>query len=368
MGDLSINGESAGMRVLSRYIIKEVIKGSMVALLVLVTLVCLFTLKDEMGDVGDTGYQMSHVFTYLGLMTPLYIYEIMPSAALLGSLFVLGNMANNREIIAMRVSGVSIVDILKAVLLAGAFLALFAVALGEFIAPEAEKQARVMKDEVINENIVINTLYGLWLRDGNTFVNVAQIADEGLVNDLTLYEYDENRKLRFVKYAKQAIYLEDEKKWVLQKIIQTEITPDRVIATEKEMEDWTSRIDPNLMNIVVIKPDNMPLKDLSSYIDFLKDNNQQTKKYELAFWRRIIKPLVIFVMLLVSVPFVIGVKRGVSLGARMMAGALLGMGFNIIDKMTGNLALAYDLNPMIMAALPSTLVLIAAAFAMIRLR
>ncbi len=368
MGDFSINRENAGMRVLVRYIFKEVLKGAFVALLVLTTLVCLFTLKDQMGDVGKGSYDMNHVFMYLGLLTPLYIYELMPSAALLGSLFVLGNMANNREIIAMRISGFSIIDILKAVWLAGIFLALVAVAIGEFIAPGTEKQARLMKEEATNESRVMSTLYGLWLRDGNTFVNVIQIAGEGLVNDLTLYEYDKSRKLRFVKHAQQAIYLEDEKKWVLQNIKQTEITPTQVIATKKVMEDWTSKIDPNLMNIVVIKPDNMPLKDLSSYIKFLKENNQQSKKYELAFWRRIVKPIVTFVMLLVSVPFVIGVRRGVSLGARMMVGALLGMGFNIIDKMTGNLALAYDLNPMIMAALPSSLVLMVAAFAIIRLR
>ncbi len=368
MGGLSINRENTGMSVLYRYIIKEVLKGALVALLVLTTLVCLFTLKDQMGDVGKGSYDMNHVFMYLGLLTPLYIYELMPSAALLGSLFILGNMANNREVIAMRVSGFSVLDILKAVWLAGIFLALIAVAIGEFIAPEAEKQARMMKDEAKNENMIMSTLYGLWLRDGNTFVNVAQITDQGLVSDLTIYKYDENRKLRFVKHAQQAIYLEDEKKWVLQNIKQTEITPNQVIATEKEMEDWTSRIDPNLMNIVVIKPDNMSLKDLSSYINFLKANNQQSEKYELAFWRRIVKPIVTFVMLLVSVPFVIGVTRGVSLGARMMAGALLGMGFNIIDKMTGNLALAYDLNPMIMAALPSSVVLMVASLAVIRLR
>lgn len=356
------------MSVLYRYIIKEVLKGALVVVLVLTILVCLFTLKDQMGDVGKGTYDMNHVFMYLGLLTPLYIYELMPSAALLGSLFVLGNLANNREIIAMRSSGFAIADILKAVLLAGAILALIAVALGEFVAPQAEKQARVMKDEATNENIIISTLYGLWLRDGNTFVNVRQITDEGLVNDLTLYQYDENRKLRVVKHAQQAIYLDEEKKWVLQNIKQTEITPKQVFSSEQQVEDWTSKIDPNLMNIVVIKPDNMPLLDLSSYIEFLKENNQQSEKYELAFWRRIVKPLVTFVMLLVSVPFVIGVKRGVSLGARMMVGALLGMGFNIIDRMTGDLALAYDLNPLVMAALPSSMVLIAALFALTRVR
>jgi len=110
------------------------------------------------------------------------------------------------------------------------------------------------------------------------------------------------------------------------------------------------------------------LLDLSNYIDFLQKNNQKSQKFELAFWGRLVNPFITFVMLLVSAPFVIGIKRGVGVGARMMLGVLIGMGFNIIDKMTSHLALAYDLNPMIMAALPSTLMLVAAVTAISRFR
>lgn len=355
------------MSVLSQYIIKEILKGSIVALLVLWALVSLFTLTDELRDITNGGYNLKHVFLYLGLMAPLYIYELMPSAALLGSLFVLGDMANNREIIAMRVAGFSISDILKAVLLAGAILATTAILIGEFVAPAAERNARVMKDKVTNGNFMMSTLYGLWFRDGERFVNVQQVIEDGSLHDVTLYEFDDKQRLHFVKHAKKALYLED-KKWILQGIKQTEITPKQTFSTEKDVENWTSKIDPNLMNIVVIRPDSMSVVDLSNYIGFLEENNQKSQKYKLAFWGRLVNPLITFVMLLVSAPFVIGIRKGVGVGARMMIGVLIGMGFNIVDKMTGHLALAYDLNPMIMASLPSMLMLSVAIFAISRLR
>ena len=40
------------------------------------------------------------------------------------------------------------------------------------------------------------------------------------------------------------------------------------------------------------------------------------------FGVRVVNPLIIFVMLLVSAPFVIGVRKGVGVGARMMIGVL----------------------------------------------
>ena len=355
------------MTVLSRYIIKEIIKGALFALLVLWALTSLFTLTDEVRDISQNGYQLKHVFLYLGLLSPLYIYELMPSAALLGSLFVLGDMANNREIIAMRAAGMSISGILKAVLLAGVILAVTAVIIGEFIAPASERNARVMKDKLKNEDFIMSSRYGLWFRDGKTFVNVRNIVDDGSVNDVTLYEFDENQRLHFIKHAKKGLYLEPGK-WLLQEIKKTEITSKQTFASTTAIENWESRIDPNLMNIVVIKPDSMSLLDLSNYIDFLQKNNQKSQKFELAFWGRLVNPFITFVMLLVSAPFVIGIKRGVGVGARMMLGVLIGMGFNIIDKMTSHLALAYDLNPMIMAALPSTLMLVAAVTAISRFR
>jgi lipopolysaccharide export system permease protein len=69
-------------------------------------------------------------------------------------------------------------------------------------------------------------------------------------------------------------------------------------------------------------------------------------------------------MLLVSAPFVVGIHRGVSVGARIMIGITIGMGFNIIDKIVNHMGLIYNLNPPLMALLPSLTVFAAVLFAM----
>jgi len=61
-------------------------------------------------------------------------------------------------------------------------------------------------------------------------------------------------------------------------------------------------------------------------------------------------------MLLVATPFVIGVKRGVNVGSRMMIGVVIGMSFNILDKIFGHVGLIYDFNPLLMAIFPSLVV------------
>jgi lipopolysaccharide export system permease protein len=100
----------------------------------------------------------------------------------------------------------------------------------------------------------------------------------------------------------------------------------------------------------------------------LQENKQDADKYELAFWARLIKPFTTLVMLLVATPFVIGVGRGIALGPRMVSGVLIGMGFNIVDNAVGQMGVVYGLNPLFVAVLPSSLVLMGALYAISRLR
>ena len=110
----------------------------------------------------------------------------------------------------------------------------------------------------------------------------------------------------------------------------------------------------------------MPLLELYKYIQFLRENNQKPEKYELAFWGRVFNPLATFVMLMVSAPFVVGIRRGVSTGARIMMGVVIGLIFNIFDKISGHLGLVYGFNPALMALLPSVVVFLAAVYAVRR--
>ena len=355
------------MNALDRYVIKEVLKGTLIALLMLYALFNLFSLKDELNYRGVGDYDLKHILMYLGLMIPHYLYELMPSAALLGSLFVLGGMANNRELLAMRVSGVSVFGIIRSVMLAGMILVAFSFVIGEFIAPDAEKKARILRSVAKTQMPVARTKQGIWLRDGDQYIYIRDIYTEGNIANIYIYELDDERHLRKLTYAKRGNYL-DKEQWLLKEVHISEISALGVKAEQINESIWSSVIDPEVVDVVVVEPENMSLSDLAKYIDFLQENKQDSAKYELAFWARLINPFITLVMLLVSAPFVVGVGRGISLGPRMMLGILIGMSFNIIDNAVGQMGIVYGINPLFVAVLPSSIILLGALYAIGRLR
>ena len=355
------------MNVLTGYIVREILKGSFVAVLLLLTLFNLFTFSDQLKDLGKGNYGLTEIFYYLALTSPSVFYELMPASALLGSLFILGAMGNNRELIAMRAAGLSILGIIKAVMVAGAILVLIAIVVGEFVAPVTEQAAQMIKVTAQNDQIVMKAKYGLWLREGKKFINVRRILDDGNMADISIYELDDQRHLRYSTHADKAVF-QGNQQWKLEQIKQSDISIQQMTANVQPEQIWQTTVAPDLLEIVVVKSHDLSMYDLVMYIDFLKDNHQKSHEFEMAFWGRVVNPLVVFVMLLVSAPFVIGVKRGVNVGARMMIGVVIGMGFNIIDKIVGHIGLIYDLNPPLMAFIPSLTILALSLYALNRVQ
>lgn len=355
------------MNALDRYIIKEILKGTFIALLMLYTLFNLFTLNDELRSRGVGSYDLQHILMYLGLMIPHYVYELMPSAALLGSLFVLGNMANHRELVAMRASGISLMGIIRSVLMAGAILTTLSFIIGEFIGPESERKAKILKSVAKTNRPIARTANGMWLRDGKQFINVKESYLQGQVGDIYIYTLGNDRNLTEVIYAKQG-HLVKKGEWQLEKVKVSQISEESVQVQWLDKKAWRSSVDNEVLDVVVMDPENMALIELSKYVNFLKDNKQDFAKYDLAFWARMVNPFVTLVMLLVAAPFVVGVGRGVAMGPRMVMGVLIGMSFNIIDNSAGQMGIVYGLNPIFVATFPSLVVLSAALYAISRLR
>ncbi|MGZ5049990.1 MAG: LPS export ABC transporter permease LptG [Methylobacter sp.] len=356
------------MNVLTGYIVREILKGSLIAVMLLLTLFNLFTFSDQLKYLGKGSYGLTEIFYYLALTSPTVFYELMPAAALLGSLFVLGAMGNNRELIAMRAAGVSVLGIVRAVMVAGAIMVAVAILVGEFVAPVSERAAQMVRVTALDGGrVVMSAKYGLWLREGKQFINVRKIEDNGDLADVSIYELDDQRHLSHSVHADKATF-QGNQQWKLERIKESYVSPEQITASTENERMWQSTVAPDLLDIVVVNPRDLSMYDLAMYIQFLKENHQKSHEFELAFWGRVVNPLVVFIMLLVSAPFVIGIKRGVNVGARMMIGVVIGMGFNIVDKIVGHIGLIYELNPLLMAVLPSLTVLAVALFALNRVQ
>ncbi|MEE9396649.1 MAG: LPS export ABC transporter permease LptG [Methylococcales bacterium] len=354
------------MILLNRYIAKEVIKSSLIALIVLLTLVNFFTLTDELGDLGQGNYGLFEIFQYVALVSPRVGYDLMPAAALLGSVFSLGAMASNRELIAMRSAGVSLLQIILGVLRAGLVLLVITVTIGELLAPVSERYAQVLRATSQTEKVASFTQYGFWIRDGNKFINIRQFNKSDELGDINIFELDGEQHLLSAIHADRAIY--DGREWSLESIDQTTFEDNKFVAKSVTQATWESMLDPGLLSIVVVKPENLSIVELNRYVQFLRANGQNPRVFEAAMWRRIFNPVAILVMMMVAVPFVMTGNRTVAVGQRIVIGVIVGLAFLLFDRIFGHMGIVYNLNPLFAAVFPVSLFLIVAIIGIQRVR
>jgi len=354
------------MNVLNQYIAKEILMGSLLASIVLLSLLNFFTFTDEMRDMDEGSYGIKDIFVYLSLTSPRDFYELLPSSVLLGSLVTLGALGSNRELIAMQAAGASKSRIIWAVMRAGLVLAVFGSFIGEYIAPPSERAARLYKSAATHQQVASRTKYGFWLRDGDIFINIRQIQQQDALGDISIFEFDENRRLKLETHAEKAVY--DQGKWRLDNIKTTRFAGESADGESKKTVDWASVLAPDLLNVFVVRPENLSAWELWKYMGYLRENGQTNLSVEMAFWGRIVNPFVTLVMLLVAVPFVMTQRRETSLGQRVVVGVTFGLGFYLFDRMFGHFGVIYQMNPIFAASFPTLLVLTGAVTAIAKLR
>ena len=352
------------MKIVDKYITKTVLAAILIVLLILVGLFSFFSFIDELDDIGKQRYGLQQVIQYVILEIPQHIYDLFPSAVLLGSLLGLGILANHNELTIMRAAGLSILRIIIAVFKIGLLITFLAMLIGETLAPLSQQYAyhsrAVAQSEHENQQIVFSNRYGFWARDGNDFINITTIFPDGGFGGIALYQFDEQQNLQTVTYARIAYYQNGQ--WLLKQVEKDHIQANQVTREYLESTTWNAILKPELIKIVVIHPHQLSSLGLYKYIQYLKHNEQQTAQYEFAFWTRLTYPLTAVTMVILAMPFIFGSLRSVSIGQRVLVGALIGVGFHMLNQAAGNIGLVYGINPIFTALLPPLLFLVAALF------
>ncbi len=339
------------MSVLQRYIAKTILASTILVLLVLLGLYTFMDFITELDDLGKGQYQITDIAAYMALSMPKRIYELLPIAALLGSVLGLGNLASQSELVAMRAAGISVAQINKAVMIVAVSLMLVAVFIGEVLRPPAEQKAREVQSVAQTGTVGSRSDHGFWTRDGLHFNHIKQILPDGRFAGISIYEFDLKNRLRIITTAEQAEYEDDS--WTLSNVVQSTIDEQGVRVRSVEHARWKSQLNPGMVNIVVVPPEFLPVWGLLEYVSFLKQNHQAVEQYQMAFWMKVMMPISSAVMVFLAVPFIFGPLRSSPMGGRILAGALVGIGFHLFNQSFQHLGLVFGVLPWLAAAFPT---------------
>jgi lipopolysaccharide export system permease protein len=200
------------------------------------------------------------------------------------------------------------------------------------------------------------------------FVNIGELLPDATMRRIKIFEFDQSMTLTEIIEAAQARF-EAPSSWRLtgvearafQSAGEASDAPRLSIERTRQPErQWVSEITPSLLSVLMVSPDRMSAISLFSYIGHLRENRQATERYEIAFWKKVIYPLAVVVMMALALPFAYMQTRSGGVGYKVFAGIMLGVAFHFINSLFSHLGLLITWPPLLAVSLPSLIALAAA--------
>lgn len=353
------------MLKIDRYIMTQFVLGIIPALLLLLALFSFMSLADELEDVGKGAFTLPDALWVVFLTTPKRIVELLPVSTLLGGLIGLGAMANYRELIAIRSVGISKRRIAQTVALLALFLCGFITILQFFVVPGFEHEAAALRAKTAQiEGAAGGSTKAIWTRNDRDFIRVKNVEPDGTLARVEIYTTDELDRLSRLIQAANALYV-DGGKWLLVDVLESRFEDGQALETKRDRLQWDSLLSADQAAALILPLEALAPSDLLKTIANLRRNDLDTQRYEIVLWQQISLLPSLVAMALMSLPLLLGSVRTVSASQRAINGGLIGIGFYLLQQLSGHLAGILGLNPALLILAPP-FVLLTVAVMMIR--
>jgi lipopolysaccharide export system permease protein len=283
---------------------------------------------------------------------------------LIGALLGLGQLAAANELTVIRVSGVSIWRLARALMLGAGLLAGAALVLSELIAPNTQRYAIHLKSMALDQRLTVIESQGVWAKDGNVYVNVRRLGDGGRLTGVYLYALDADGRLTSAAVATSAVH--GPGGWVLEGLRETRLGDDRTETLNAPTRDWQSSLDPDLLDSFVFDYDSLSALALYRYSDYLRDNGLDSNDVDIYLWSRAALPINIVLLVLLALPFAFGPLRQTGTGQRVIAGVMIGIVFYTAGRALLHSGTVFDLHPLLTNFSPTIVLAAITGFALLR--
>ncbi len=349
------------MNLLERYLGREFAKGYLVVLLVLLGLFGFLDLVDELSEVGEGNYRLKDAFIVVGLTFPTKILDFAAICTLMGGSFGLAGLAKGSELLAMRSSSMSVVQMVIALLKSVVIAALLLVVIAQFIAPLCERWAFLHRHQALVGSDSLRTEQGFWSRNRLQFLNVGTLLHSRVPEDLNIYQFDATGRLQQFIHAKRAD-IRDRAHWILEDVF-IKAWNQGLLKTQHHKEwRWDSFLSTDQLQALELPAETLSVTDLFSYVQYLIHTGQNAGRYELLFWQRVLLPVTMAVMILLLVPIMVASPRAQSFGLQVVLAVMVGLLYFLATQVVANAGLLLGIAPLTTAMVPTLVVLAIALF------
>lgn len=347
--------------IIRRFLAGQLARGWFIVFLVLTALFGLLALIDEIDNLTER-YRFTHALHYVLLTTPQRVLELAPVIAALGTILAFATLTRNSELVVIRGAGFSLRQLLH--ICAVPTLAMM-LALGfaeEFLVADMHQRAETERMVRRSGNLDLLDGQGLWSKSGNRFFNVSNLRAGHIPEQISLYEFGPGNELLRAIDARGA-ELVGEREWKLIDVQFKEWQDGKVSTRNLPSLElgpfWSAAELPALGQSLAA----MPPSALYAYANHLEQSGEDDGQVRMAFWQKAALPFSSAAMVLLSVVIGVGfgTTRSAAFGWRVLAGAVIGVGFYLLTQIFHTGGQLLGLGQSVVVLIPICLVVLAAA-------
>jgi LPS export ABC transporter permease LptG/LPS export ABC transporter permease LptF len=360
--------------LLDRYLTRRLLPPLLLVVGSTALLYVVVDLSDSIEDMTKNHSSLNVILAYYANRIPQVFLDVTPIALMIAVLILLTVMEQQRELTALKAAGISLYRLAVPILLVAAVAAGGLWTLGEFIVPNANREAQRLRDVIrgVDTARSYRSSDRQWLlsRNDELLYNFLRYdSDTQTLVRLTLFQIDKDMNLKFHLFTRRARYLDG--KWIADSGWYRRFYPDgtdvfRRITAPMEL---TIEEGPAYFGQEYRRPSEMTVGDLRNYISELVDSGYRPANLIVQWHQKFTYPLSAFVMVLLALPFAL--SRGGRRVSTMQGVAIaltLGIAYFMLVALFGKLGEVEILPPIVGAWSPVALALLFAVNRLTALR
>jgi lipopolysaccharide export system permease protein len=338
------------LSVFSRYLIRQFL-GLWVGVTALcVLLYLLVDFFDRLDILLRHNASAGAATRYFVFKIPLIFTQITPAAIVTATLLSFGLMARRNEIIALRASGVSLLQTAVPMLATALTISVAVLAWNETVVPYCTRRL----EHVNNVEIRKRTQRGIlserevWYHGADGFYNIDHVdKGERTIYGLTIFRLDERFHLDSVILVPKAHWVGD--RWVIEGAVERRLVNGKFTSEKVSVDRLSIPESLDDFSEVRRRPEEMSFNLLRDWILRLTRKGIDVSEYLVDLHLKIAVPFANAVLALIAIPIAGRVRRNPSLAAIVGLGVAVGFAYWVILALANSLGHSGTLPPLVAA-------------------
>jgi lipopolysaccharide export system permease protein len=354
-------------KLLDRYVSRQFLGTFVLLVLGLPFLFLIVDITEKLETLLDKGLSFWEVALSYVYQLPLFIFWAFPIAALVATVFTIGNLTRHQEIAAAKAGGISFYRLLRPVIVLATLLSVVALGLGELVPLTNRLRAQLLGDAPVHSGMLRTNF--VFQTEGGRVLSVRRLDPSQQEMIDVVFEREATAAVPGLHGTASRATWSGKTGWVLENGFLRVLPADGTETTFafERLRDRGLRETPEDLLAEPRDPEEMGYREMTRFVETIRRSGGEPRELEVEREQKIALPLAVLVIVLFGAPLATSSRRG---------GAAYGIGISLAVTMIYLLLFRVGLamgasgtvTPMVAAWMPNVVFLLAGLVLLWRVR